>query len=97
MPNKIEICDEKGNPRVYIYVHILPNGDLQMAGHDIGELCERMFGREEHEYWVTVPAAEKDNLLLSLIADLYRDNVKADVEFQELLKTKEIPFKFSTY
>ena len=60
-----------------------------MAGHDIGELCKKMFGREEHEYWVTVPAAEEDNLLLVLLDVLYHGDASADVNFESCCRRNQ--------
>ena len=30
-------------------------GDLVISGQDIGDIVEEHFGRDEYEYWITVP------------------------------------------
>ena len=47
-------------------------GDLVFAGYDSGPQVERYLGDWDFEYWVTVPAAYKDTLLLHLLRDRFQ-------------------------
>lgn len=45
---------------------IKPNGDLEISGQDIGELPRTLFGDEEYEYWLTVPASQVPQVMDAL-------------------------------
>ena len=44
------------------------DGDLVAVTQDLGQAPQAVWGRE-YEFWVSVPPAQKDALLLALIAD----------------------------
>jgi hypothetical protein len=46
---------------------------------------------------LTVPASEKDRLLLALLEKNYRDNSSVISSLKELLDAKDIPFSFHSY
>ncbi|MBA2436349.1 MAG: hypothetical protein H0V54_14935 [Chthoniobacterales bacterium] len=94
---RVQICEHKGEPSTYISAGIKDNGDLEMSGIDIGKSVEERFGSEDYEYWVTVPAKQKDAVLLSLLEAHYRGSGMAEVSFKQLLTEKGIPFKFFCY
>jgi hypothetical protein len=76
---------------------VKPDGDLVMEGYDLGAVPMRCFGDSDYEYWVTVRRADKDRLLLLLIAQLLvNENCKSS-RFMEWLKSREIPYQFSSY
>jgi hypothetical protein len=62
--------------------------DLILEGHDIGSGLEEFFGRDEHEYLVTVPAAEKGHLLVELVHDQFSHVTP----LQEWLTKEKLPF-----
>ena len=73
------------------------NGDLLFFGQDIGEAPEEIFGDLDYEYWLTVPAGEKDRLLLALIEKHYAGNSTVISELRELMEAKGIACQFSSY
>ena len=97
MSEKVELVRQGGATSIYIDVQIKDTGDLLFSGQDIGDAPEEIFGDLDYEYWLTVPAAEKDRLLLALIEKFYRGNASVVSEFRELLESKNIPCHFHSY
>lgn len=94
---KIELVKVKGPTSVSIEVGITEEGDLLFSGQDIGEAPELVFGDADHEYWLRVPAAQKDRVLLALIAHCYTGNLSLVSEIRDLLRAQDIPCDFKTY
>ena len=63
----IVLVEQPGETSLRITAAVLANGDLQIAGQDIGKAPSEVFGDSDYEYWLTVAAAHKDALLLALI------------------------------
>ena len=72
-------------------------GDLLLSGQDIGEAPQQIFGKDDYEYWLTVPATEKDRVLLALIEKIYRGNPSVISELREFLESKGIPCEFHSF
>ena len=70
---------------------------MRFSGQDIGEAPEQIFGKDDYEYWLTVPAAEKDQLLLALIEKIYKGDTTVVSEMKALLEERNIPHDFQTY
>ena len=97
MSNKVELVKQGGATSIYIDVQINDKGDLLFSGQDIGDAPEEIFGDLDYEYWLTVPAAEKDRLLLLLVEKLYAGNASVISEFRELLDSKGMPHQFHSF
>jgi len=78
-------------------VHVKSGGHLVMEGYDLGTTPMRCFGDSDYEYWVTVRGADKDRLLLHLIAALVAEEDRKSSRFMEWLKSKGIPYEFASY
>jgi hypothetical protein len=59
-----------------------------------GDAPAGFWGDDDDEYWLTVPAEEKDRVLLALLEGLYRGRFDAVSRFRDLLETKGIPYRF---
>jgi len=73
------------------------DGGIRVEGYDVGEGVEKWFGRDDHEYWVDVPASEIRQLVLLLLAEKYKGNVDAVAEFRAYCEAKGIAHKFMTW
>jgi hypothetical protein len=92
--HKIVLVEQPGETSIRISAEIQKNGDLQLSGQDLGKAPREIFGDSDHEYWLTVPAAQKDLLLLALLESLYKGDACAVSKLREMLVAKKIPCEF---
>lgn len=97
MNEPIKLVSQGGATSIYIDVRIDENGDLLFSGQDIGNAPEEIFGDSDYEYWLTVPAAEKDRLLLALIEKHYGGDPMVVSTLREFMESKTIPCGFYSY
>ena len=97
MSEVIKLVSQGGPTSIHIDVRIGDEGELLLSGQDIGEAPDAIFGRGDYEYFLSVPAADKDRVLLALIERIYRGNASAVSEFREFLEAKEIPYGFYSF
>ena len=67
MNDPIKLVSQGGSTSIHIDMRINENGDLLFSGQDIGSAPEEIMGDTDYEFWLTVPAAEKDRRLLALL------------------------------
>ena len=94
MTDKIELVRQDGSTSIFIDVQIKKNGDLLFSGQDIGDAPMEIFGDSDYEYWLTIPAKEKDRALLALIEKHYSGDVMVISKLHELMESKQIPCEF---
>jgi hypothetical protein len=97
MSEAIELYRYKGPTDIIIRAGIDENGAVRLDGHDFGEGPQKIYDRDEFEYWAIVPGAHKDRVVLALIEKLYSGNPSAVREFIELMKAKDIPCEFGSW
>lgn len=97
MSDRIVLVSQGGSTSIHIDVRLKENGDLLFSGQDIGDAPEEIFGDLDYEYWLTVPAAEKDRLLLTLIETHYGGNASVISELRELMESRGITCEFASY
>ena len=97
MNEPVKLVNQSGSTSIHIDACIEESGDLVISGQDIGEAPEEFFGDLDYEYWLTVPAAEKDRLLLALIETHYAGDLSVVSKLRDLMKEKRIPCKFHSY
>lgn len=93
-PRQIVLVDQPGVTSVHISAAILAHGDLELAGQDVGKAPSETFGDSDYEYWLTVPAAQKDRLLLALLEALYQGDPRVVSKLKAMLEAKNIPCEF---
>lgn len=93
-PLQIVLVKQPGATSVRITAEICENGDLQLSGQDLGKAPQEIFGKSDYEYWLTVPAAQRDPLLLALLEALYKGDVCVVSKMREMLEAKGIPSEF---
>ena len=94
---KVQLFEEKGEISRYIDAEIRRNGDLVLSGQDVGRLPKEFWGDSDYEWWVSVSADEKDDVLLALLETLYGGDGSAIEEFRKLLDAHGIPSQFDSY
>jgi hypothetical protein len=96
-PLRVKLVEYRGSTSVFIDAKIDEEGKFVVSGQDIGELPEQHFGDSDYEYWVVVPKAEKDRVLLALMEKLFLGDSKVVSAFMDLLKLKGIPYEFGSW
>lgn len=69
-------------------------GVLRLEGHDTGAAPAAVFGDSDYEWWVRVSAADRDRVLLHLLAERFGDT---SGEFTRWLDENAIPYEFDSY
>jgi len=97
MSDPIKLVRRGGSTSIYIDMSIDENGNLLFSGQDIGSAPDEIFGDSDYEYWLTVPASEKDRLLLALLEKHYAGDALVVSTLRELMESKEIPCSFHSF
>ena len=97
MSEPVKLVNQGGSTSIHIDARIEESGDLVISGQDIGDAPEEFFGDLDYEYWLTVPAAEKDRLLLALIETQYAGDLSVVSKLRDLMEEKRIPCKFHSH
>ena len=97
MTEPIELVNQGGSTSTYIDVCVTKSGDLLFSGQDIGAAPAEMFGDSDYEYWLRVPAAEKDKLLLALIIKHYGGKAMVISKLRKFMESQKISCKFFSY
>lgn len=94
----ITIVDVKGPTSIHIEVRIAEDtGAVVLAGQDLGEAPQEHFGKSDYEYFLSVPAVEKDRLLLELLAEKLRGNTSARTALADWLSQRGIRFELASF
>lgn len=89
-------ASDAGPTHVKVHVEIDSKGDLVLAGHDVGAAPLQASGDADLEYFLRVPAAQKDRLLLDLVAHAF-STATACSDLKEWLKGRGVPCSFETW
>ncbi len=73
--------------------YIDENGDLVLAGYDLGESVREIWGDSDYEYWRRVKAEHVPEVLLQLLQERFSD----DSEFRQWLEAKGIGAEFRSW
>ena len=95
--HQVVLVEQPGETSIHIRAEILANGDFQLSGQDLGKAPMEIFGDSDYEYWLTVPAAQKDSLLLALLESLHKGDVHVVSKIKAMCAARNIPCEFSCY
>ncbi len=84
MADKISLVNVKGPTSIHIEVEVTNTGDLLFSGCDLGSAPSEIFGDSDYEYWLTIDASHKDQVLVIS-------------EFKGYLESKGIPCSSQAY
>ena len=94
---KTTLFEHEGDTSIHISAEIKENGDLELSGQDIGEAPHMIHAGSDYEYWLTIPADQKDELLLSLLHALYEHDSRVISRLRELMTAHGIKHRFFCY
>ena len=95
--NKVELVRIRGETSVHIDAEVTDEGDLVLMGQDFGAAPGEMSGDNHHEYWLRIPAAEKDRALLALLEKYLGGNGMLISELRACLDSKGIDCQFFSH
>jgi hypothetical protein len=93
--NKVELVRIRGETSILIDAEITDEGDLVFMGQDIGAAAREAFG--DHEYWLRIPAAEKDRALLAVLEKYLGGNAMLISELRSCLESKGVACQFFSH
>jgi hypothetical protein len=98
MTDKITIYDrEIAGTRTVLEVYRDDDGDLVVAGQDLGEAPLRWLGTDEYEYWITVPSSHALQVSIDRLRDLARTSNGSTTPITEWLDKQGIPHEFFSW
>ena len=97
MDNKIRLYEHRGDTISWVDAGFSSSGDLQIEGYDLGQAPKEAFDAEDLETTLTIPAAEKDRLLLCLLSWQFGDDPLCISHLRELLQTAGIPSEMQVW
>ena len=97
MGKTIVLVDKAGPTSVYIDATINGAGGLVFSGQDIGQAPSEYVGDSDYEYWLTIPAKEKDSFLLALVERLFLNDAGLITKVSKLLDSKGISYSRHSY
>lgn len=90
---KTVLVDQPGPMSIHLEAEVKPGGDFVISGQDVGEAPDEVFGTSDYEYFLTVRAEHKDEVLIALFETVYKGDPMLFSRFKELLQSRQIPFE----
>jgi hypothetical protein len=99
MPDRprVTLHQQTGSTYRHIFAHIKTDDRLLVESNDGGSAPGAFMGASSYDYWVQVPAAHKDGLLLALIAEKYSGRERAVEEFRDWCQEHSLQHQFVTW
>ncbi len=83
--------------RSHVQAVIEADGSLTIDAVDAGALVREVWGDDDYEYSLRIPAAQKDRLLLALLKRHHGGHVNAFAEIRAVLDQEAIPYGFDSW
>jgi hypothetical protein len=97
MANDLEIARQEGAEFRSVQLQLQADGAIRMHAYDRGPTASLTFGRDEYEFWVTIPPAEVAKLALVLLKEKFGGRLQAVTELRDFCKQHEIVNEFGTW
>jgi hypothetical protein len=97
MANDLEIARQEGAEFRSVQLQLQADGAIRMHAYDQGPTAALTFGRDEYEFWVTVPPMEVAKLALVLLKEKFCGRLQAVTELRDFCKQHEIVNEFGTW
>jgi hypothetical protein len=94
---EIKLASADGAESRTVHLQLQADGALRLHAYDRGATARLTFGREEYEFWVTVPPEAVARLAFELLRDKFEGRLQAVTEFRDFCKSREIVNKFDTW
>jgi len=94
--HSVELYRQEGAEFRSVRLSVGPDG-VRLDAHDMGRLVEQVWGDEDYEFWVDVPAMEIHNLLFALLRERYAGRSGAVDEFRAFCEKEGINHKWDSW
>jgi hypothetical protein len=89
-----KISDAKDYRAVYAE---LKDDELVVSTHDMGAKVEEFWGRDEYEFWATVPKKAWGELAIALIREHLADNSRATDKLRDICEKWDVPHDWDSW
>jgi hypothetical protein len=98
MPNtEVELARVDGTESRTVQLQLQADGAIRLHAYDRGATAKLTFGRDEYEFWVTIPPEAMGRLAFELMRDRFAGRLQAVTEFRDFCKAREIVNTFDTW
>ena len=94
--NDVELARRDGAAFRSVRLQLQADGSLRLHTYDMGYTSPTADGREQNEFWVTVPAHEIAKLAFLLMKERFVGRLQAVTEFRDFCKGNEVVNEFKT-
>lgn len=94
--NDVELARRDGAEFRSVRLQLQADGSIRLHTYDVGPTSPTADGREQNEFWVTVPPYEIAKLAFVLMKEHFAGRLQAVTEFRDFCKGNEIVNAFKT-
>ena len=92
-----ELFRQEGDQFRAVDLTVNAGGSVKLYAQDMGVDVKEIWGDDEYEFWVDVPARELHKLVFALLREKYSGRSQAVTEFKEFCGKEEIKHEFQSW
>ena len=92
-----EIYRQEGDEFRSIRLSVSAEGSVRLDAQDMGKLTQKIWGDDDYEFWVDVPATALPKLVFALIRDKYSGRNGSVDEFRALCEREGIEHTWDSW
>jgi hypothetical protein len=96
-PYTTELFRQEGDPFRSVRLTVNADGSVKLDAQDMGTTVEEVWGDDDYEFWVDVPAAALHKLLFTLLREKYSGRSDAVDGFHAFCKKEGIEHRWSSW
>jgi hypothetical protein len=93
----VELYRQEGAEFRSVRLTVKPDGSVLVDAQDIGKSVAEIWGDDDYEFWVDVPATAIRKLVFALLRDRYAGRSGAVDEFNEFCEKEGIDHKWDNW
>jgi hypothetical protein len=93
----VEIARREGTEFRSVRLTIEDDGAIKMDAQDIGPIVTQIWGDDDYEFWVHVPAASVSKLAFELLREKFTGQLGAVDAFRDWCKTRGVEHEFDSW
>jgi hypothetical protein len=88
---------EHGPEKRSVSLMLRDDGSIQMHTSDYGPIALEIWGKEDYEFWTTIPPNAAPHLAFELLRERFVGRASATDELEKLCKENGIPHEWESY